>query len=228
MLSAIIKTKIKLAHEADRAPVRGKSGNVILKFGGGGYRFLVKGGKTSAAGDYYKELTGKDLGERWDADQVPTKRSRTEFITVDGDSRAVRTWDPTKNKYNYTSLGKAFFAKQQKEYIVGIPVLIVGQRLNGRGSYEIAGTMPVSAVGIPNIMANQALSDDQRTKKIKSEVLKNFAEHRYENAKLVVYEVSDEIYYFRKDGQWDISELNTAAGAGDAQAVLNRPLASLP
>jgi len=71
------------------------------------------------------------------------------------------------------------------------------------------------------------LTPAQRVAKIKSLVLKNFADHRYADGMLVVYEVSDELYLFERDREWQISELNTTPG-GDVSAVLNRPLRKLP
>ena len=59
-----IKEKIRLAFEAGRETKRSASGNLTLKFGGGGLTFLVKGGKVSASGEYYSQLSGKDLGEK--------------------------------------------------------------------------------------------------------------------------------------------------------------------
>ena len=54
-------------------------------------------------------------------------------------------------------------------------------------------------------------------------VLKQFSGNRTENGRTVVYEVSDEIYYYDRDGTWQISTLSTDEG-GDVSAVLNRPL----
>ena len=89
--------------------------------------------------------------------------------------------------------------------------------------------MPVGdLLGLPAIMANQALSEVERTRKIKSQALKHFADHRYLEGKLIVYEASQELYFYDKNGAWSISELNTGENAGDIQAILDRPLAKLP
>ena len=72
-----IKQKIKLAFEAGRETKRSASGNVTLRYGGGGMTYLVKAGKQTATGAYYSEISGRDLGEKWDPDQIPTKHGRT-------------------------------------------------------------------------------------------------------------------------------------------------------
>jgi hypothetical protein len=143
MISNAIKELIRLAYEAGRELRRPSSGNVLLRFGGGGFRFLVKGGKTSEAGAYYAQISGREISENWDPDQVPTKIGRTEYIQVAGKNRAVRSWLPTTSTYKYTSLGRQFFARRQSEYLVSLPIILKGVRANNRGSYEIRGTMPV-------------------------------------------------------------------------------------
>ena len=83
--------------------------------------------------------------------------------------------------------------------------------------------MGTNAIGLEKVMANEALSEEQRINKIKTTVLKQFSENRTENGRAVVYEVSDEIYYYNREGTWQISTLSTDDG-GDVSAVLNQPL----
>ena len=111
-----IKQKIRLAVDAGREVQRGASGSVVLSFGGGGFRFLVKGGKQTDAGDYYTEITGRALGDSWDPQQVPFKRGRTDYIQTTSGERAVRNWLPEANRYKYTALGKSFYAQKKSEY----------------------------------------------------------------------------------------------------------------
>ena len=79
MLSGIVKNKIRLAAEAERQPNRSKKGDFLLRFGAGGYRYLVKDGEATPAGLYWAEVTGQPLpNEGWARDQVPTRRGRTD------------------------------------------------------------------------------------------------------------------------------------------------------
>ncbi len=87
--------------------------------------------------------------------------------------------------------------------------------------------MPATALGLPQIIQNETLNQSQRLAKIKSQVLKNFTDHRYLNGELVLYEVSDEIYTYARERDWRISELNTSAGGSNVDAVLDRPLQKL-
>ena len=124
MISNAIKEKIRLAYEAGRELRRPSSGNVLLRFGGGGHRFLVKGGKTTEAGAYYAQITGRALAENWDPDQIPTKSGRTDYIQVAGKNRALRSWLPTSSTYKYTALGRQFYARRRSEYIVSLPIIL--------------------------------------------------------------------------------------------------------
>ena len=57
----------------------------------------------------------------------------------------IRTWNG--NKYTYTAVGKKFFKLRKSEYLVEIPVKIIGRREShgrGQGTYERTAYMPVS------------------------------------------------------------------------------------
>ena len=192
-LTESTRQKIRLAWEAQREPKRGESGSVTLRFGGGGLTYLVRQGKKTESGLFYEQLSNTELGETWDPNQIPTKRGRTDYIQTSSGERAVRTWLPTTSTYKYSKLGRSFYNRRKTEVLIHLPVIIQGVRGNGT-SYEIRGTMPVSALGVQNVFVNQALSEADKLRTIKSETLKQFASHRYDNGKLVVYEVSSEIY----------------------------------
>ena len=85
---------------------------------------MVKGGRTSEAGTYYSEISGRRLEENWDPDQIVTKIGRTDYIQVAGKSHAVRTWQPTSSTYKYTALGRQFYARRQSEYVVSLPIIL--------------------------------------------------------------------------------------------------------
>ena len=218
-----LKQKIRLSHEAGRMPSTSKNGNFTLKLGEKKYSILVLNGRATKAGRIYEEVTGQALPSKYAADAKVERRGRTDYITLaNGKEAKLRTFDPIRNKYTLTPIGRSYYSQRKKEYVVSIPVIIEGVRLNG-SRYTIRGHMPTSSLGLDKVMANEALSEEQRINKIKTTVLKQFSENRTENGRTVVYEVSDEIYYYDRDGNWQISTLSTDEG-GDVSAVLNRPL----
>ena len=79
--------------------------------------FLVRGGNKTESGAYYEQISGRELGETWDPNQIPFKRGRTDYINTSSGERALRSWLPTTNNYKYTKLGKSFYAKRKSEYL---------------------------------------------------------------------------------------------------------------
>ena len=123
------------------------------------YRLLVNAsGNKTPAGEYYEDEFGQNLltdgvkGQTFNDKQAVTKRGASEYIVLrNGKEVVVRTWKGTK--YTYTAIGKRYFAKQKKEYVIEIPVNIIGYRSAseaGRsrtrdGTYTRKAYMPVHA-----------------------------------------------------------------------------------
>ena len=133
-LTNVVKDSIKNAIQA-REPSRTKSGDYLLKFGNArnsGYRFLVKGGVATPAGEFWRDQTGQALPvEGFAVDQTVERRGRTDYIETTKGQQAVRSWDPVRNKFKYTSLGRKYYRNRRSEWVANIPVLISGKRLNG-------------------------------------------------------------------------------------------------
>ena len=55
-----------------------------------------------------------------------------------GKEVVVRTWQGTK--YTYTAIGKRYFAKQKKEYVIEIPVITDPHRKRGVPEHATAPT----------------------------------------------------------------------------------------
>jgi 5-methylcytosine-specific restriction endonuclease McrA len=224
-MNAETKRKIQLAIEAGRAPVRAKGGSLLLRFGGRGFRYLVKDGEATEAGRFWSEKSGQALpDEGFDHTQQPVRRGRSEYIQMlNGEERLVRTWDAVRDKYKYTKTGSKFYKNAKSQFLVQIPVVIKGKR-NDRSEYTIEASMPAQALGASAIFADTTLTDAQRRAKIKSDVLQEF-QNRYEDGRLILTEFSDEITYLDNTREWTISELRTSAGGEDTRAILDRPLA---
>ena len=167
-----LKQKIRLSHEAGRMPSTSKNGNFTLKLGDRKYSILVLNGKATKAGRIYEEVTGQTLPSKYAADAKVERRGRTDYITLaNGKEAELRTFDPIRNKYTLTPIGRSYYSQRKKEYVVSIPVIIEGVRLNG-SRYTIRGHMPTSFLGLDKVMANEALPEEQRINKIKTTVLK--------------------------------------------------------
>ena len=109
-------------------------------------------------------LTDGVRGQTFDDKQAVVKRGASEYIKLrNGTEVIVRTWNGSKHKYTQT--GKRYFAKQKTEYIIEIPVNIIGHRSaqeQGRArtrdsSYTRNAYMPVSQFGVASIFANAIL-----------------------------------------------------------------------
>ena len=98
------------------------------------YRLLVDAtGRKTAAGEYYEDEFNQNLltegvrGQSFDDKQAVIKRGASEYIKLrNGTEVIVRSWNGSK--YKYTQTGKRYFAKQKKEYVIEIPVHIIGHR----------------------------------------------------------------------------------------------------
>ena len=94
-LTNVVKDSIKNAIQA-REPSRTKSGDYLLKFGNArnsGYRFLVKGGVATPAGEFWRDQTGQALPVECFAVDAPLERmGRTDYIETTKGQQAVRSW----------------------------------------------------------------------------------------------------------------------------------------
>ena len=115
-----IKEKIRNAIRA-REPVRTKSGDYLLRFGNArnsGYRYLVRNSVATEAGDYWAEQTNQPLPiEGFDPNQAPVRRGRTFYIETTKGQQVVRTWDPVRNRFKYTALGRKFYKDRRSEWV---------------------------------------------------------------------------------------------------------------
>ena len=135
-------------------------------------------------GVYYEDEFGQHLltdgvkGQTFNDKQAVTKRGASEYIVLrNGKEVVVRTWKGTK--YIYTAIGKRYFAKQKRKYVIEILVNIIGYRSaseQGRSrtrnrTYTRKAYMPTSHFNIGAIFASASLSPAQHEKRIKDAVL---------------------------------------------------------
>ena len=153
---------------ANARPQNTKSGSVILKSGNKRHTLLTSQGQRTALGEYYEQKSSDELPVGgFDPTQAPFREGNTEFIKMrNGEERAVRRYDPADNEYKFTKLGKSFYARLKRHYIVQIPVMVKGKRKDG-SYYNIKSTLPISKMGVDRIEMPLNLTAAQRTAQIK-------------------------------------------------------------
>ena len=161
--------------------------------------------------------------------QEPVRRGNAEFIDVRGVQKIARTWDPAELAWRYTRLGLTFFRRRRVEYVVDLPVTVVGRRQNGT-YYERSMTMPVSSLGIGRLHLPAHLDSADAERLVKSRVLDALNPRRTADG-LELYQYSEEIWFLDESGDWKISSMEAvpiAAGTPEVRVVLDRPLRHLP
>jgi hypothetical protein len=124
------------------------------------------------------------------------RKGNTETIRLRGGGRGVtRRWNATNNRWDFTKLGKRYYQRLRRNWVVQVPVTIKGLRKD-RSTYEIKGVVPISKMGIA--APNMAIDADTptRNRRAKQMVLDQIPEGG------VIYEFSHESYTFDPEGAW--------------------------
>jgi len=184
-------------------PQNTQSGSVILRSGSRRHILVNPRGERTNSGEYYKQKTSNELPfGGFDFTQSPFREGNTEFIKMrNGEERAVRRYSPVDNEYKLTVLGKSFYSRLKRNYVVQIPVLVKGRRKDG-SYYNIKSTLPISKMGVDRIQMRLNLTAQQRTQKIKEIVSAKL------NLDEPIYEVSQEAWSYDQSssGSWIINE----------------------
>lgn len=192
---------------ADATPQTAKSGSVILKSGNRRHILVSPIRERTKLGEYYEQKTSNELPVGgFDPTQAPYREGNTEFIKMrNGQDRAVRRYDPADNEYKFTQLGKSFYSRLKRNYVVQLPVKIRGRRKDGR-YYNIKSTLPISKMGVAA----------QRTSKIKEIVSAKL------NLDEPLYEVSQEewSYDHGASGSWIVNEESVGIIDPDTQETI--------
>ena len=62
-------------------------------------------GRKTLAGGLYERATVRQLPRALDSAPAPVRQGNSEFLTLRGKKRRLRTWDAGENAFNYTSWG---------------------------------------------------------------------------------------------------------------------------
>ena len=225
------KTELLQARQLNIEPYQ-KDGRVLVRTSrvAATYRVLVDAtGSVTAAGKHWEDASGEPLlsktrlGQTFAPTQETVKRGASDTIALrNGQQVVVRTWDAS-GKYKYTATGKRYYAKRKSEYIVEVPVLILGRRSaqeQGRASrereskYTRYAYMPVSQFGVSAIFANSSQTPAQLEKRIKDAVLSKLAYVVGENNLKIIHEESQEQWTLDETEKWRYSELTVLQNDG--------------
>ena len=195
-----------------------RGGAVILKGAGARYHQLVgTTGEKTRLGEYYETKTGQDLPVGgFDPRQSPYRLGDTEYIKMrNGEEKVTRRYSPVENQFQFTALGKSFYSRIKRSYVVQIPVKVQGKRKNGT-FYNVKSTMPIAKLGVDRIEMPLSLSREQRDARIKTMVKRQL------NLDEPLYEVSQEewTYDTASEGAWIINEETVGRDPDNGEMVI--------
>ena len=95
------------------------------------------------------------------------REGNTERVKLrNGKTVITRQWDSVSGEYKFTKQGDQFYKQLRRNYVVQIPVKIVGRRLNGT-TYTIKSNMPIEKLGLTKQQLPLNLTHAERKAKIK-------------------------------------------------------------
>jgi hypothetical protein len=145
------------------------TGAVLARQGTRFQTLVDPAGQRTEAGRYYEQATSSVLpAGGYDHSQAPTRSGDTEYIRMrSGQQRSTRRWDPAIQDYRFTDLGRSYYSRLKRNYVVQVPVRITGERRDG-SQYHIRSTLPVARRGIDRVELPLNLTAAQRTEKNKA------------------------------------------------------------
>ena len=200
-----------------------KSGSLALRHSTG--RILISnpaGQLTKLGKAFYKKSGEEQPHSGYDLQQTLVREHDKEYIIFkNGKRKLARTYHPEENDFKYTRIGRSFVAKRKSldEYILQIPVKVIGTNKKTGAKYERNGFLPHVALGLGELKVDSDLSEEEKEKQLKQLVQEQITPDN-------ILTVSDEVYQL-SDAAWKISKLQTKiADDGDivTTAILDRAL----
>ena len=147
---------------------RSASGATIARQGGRFQTLVDARGERTPAGAYYEAQSGEALSiGGFDSTQAPRRTRNTECVTMrDGTQRATRRWDPATQEFKFTALGRIFYARLKRSYVVQLPVRIQDERKDGT-TCTIRSTLPIAKLGLDRVEMPLNLTATQRNANIR-------------------------------------------------------------
>ena len=110
---------------------------------------LARNGDPTLAGKYYEQQTNTTLeAGGYNLTQTPIREGNTEFVKLrSGKKVKTRVWNAISGEYRFTKEGNEFYKQLRRNYVVSIPVTIIGKRKNGT-TYTLRSSMPIEKLGM--------------------------------------------------------------------------------
>ena len=88
-------------------------------------RLSTPSGELTAAGNEYEQRTGETLPASGFQNQKAVRKGNTETIKLrDGRRATTRKWDAVSNRWSFTKLGRRYYSRLRRNWIVQVPVTI--------------------------------------------------------------------------------------------------------
>ena len=175
------------------------------------------------SGKYYYEKKGLSPPTRFDYEQDPERRGRSQYIRLlDGTSKKIATWNANKREWNLTQLGKTFYSKSVDKFIVLWPAKVQLTRING-SIFEKEDYLPSTAIAeLGEIEVPRALLEEaQRQKVAQIEAAWRAQRPQIEGETVLLSGYESYILDTSRPITYHKQEVSIA---GDVTTTLNRPL----
>ena len=221
---------LDIAITADRQPRHVASGRTVIATGQGEgrkkYLVLANGSTLTRAGQYYYEKTGQPKPiAHFDRNQQTVRKGDGDYIRTRSGLQRVRQLEAGGNM-KLTALGRKFYKDKHTEYIIEVPVRIEVTDSKGRKRIRTGEHIPVNEIGIGRILISEGLTDEQKAARIRNEVLRHLGGPT-RAGRTVLMEISGQVFYYDRDGQWLISAMGTSSDSGwspHTEAVMHQDL----
>ena len=145
-MTSILKKKVDYLLANNDSMVQ--KSNTLLR-SGKKFITLARNGDPTLAGKYYEQQTNTPLeADGYNLTQTPIREGNTEFVTLrSGKKVKTRIWNAISGEYRFTKEGNAFYKNLRRNYVVSIPVTVIGKRKNGT-TYTVRSHMPIEKLGM--------------------------------------------------------------------------------
>ena len=122
-------------------------------------------GRKTLAGGFYERETVRQLPRALDSASAPVRQGNSEFLTLRGKKRRLRTWNAGDNTFDYTSWGIKYYQNRRVEAVVSVPVRITGTNANSGRQWTRRAHLPIDQVNgrpLGQVMVRAAASQDEQ------------------------------------------------------------------
>ena len=189
-------------------------------------------GKATEAGKYfYQKLRRQPIPDaKFDDDAVTYRKDggRTDFVRLRiGAEVRLCTWNPASGKFDYSEMGKQFYKRRPRAYIVQVPATVWTKRRNGTEDSYLAH-FPATDLGseIRQLLNGVTGTDAAAERTIKRKVLELLRVNGTYKGQPILGQFSDQTIVYNPLGGLHFAMMETSFEGNQprTEAVLNRPL----